>query len=280
MIKITTDSTCDLSPEQLKENDISMMSLNVILGENTYEDCVDIQPSDIFSYVEKTGQLPKTAARSIAEYEAFFAPFVEAGDTVVHFDISSKSSSSYDFALAASKKFKGKVFVVDSHALSSGQGLLVMKAVDLRKEGKSAEEIASICTALRDKVNTSFIPDQLNYLYMGGRCSKLSLYGAKILNIHPLISMKDGALIPEKKYVGGMMRCMRTYASDLKEKYPSYDKTRCFITHSCADKELVDLAKAKVKELFDFEEINETIAGSVITGHCGRNTIGILFIAE
>ena len=280
MIKITSDSTCDLSPAQIRENDISIMPLNVILGGTTYEDGIDIRPSDIFSYVEKTGELPKTAARSIAEYEAFFEPFVKAGDTVIHFNISSKSSSSYDFALAASKQFEGKVFVIDSHALSSGQGLLVMKATDLKAEGKSAEEIVTICSALRDKVNTSFIPDQLNYLYMGGRCSKLSLYGAKILNIHPLISMKDGALIPEKKYVGSMLRCMRAYAADLKEKYPSYDKKRCFITHSSADEGLVELAKTKVKELFDFEEIIETVAGSVITGHCGRNTIGILFIAE
>ena len=67
---------------------------------------------------------------------------------------------------------------------------------------------------------------------------------------------------------------------DLKEMYPNYDKTRCFVTHSCADRELVDFAKAKVKELFHFDEILETVAGSIVTSHCGQGTLGVLFICE
>lgn len=280
MIRITADSTCDLAPEQIAQNNIVLMPLNVILGAELYEDTVNIRPQDIFDYVEKAGNLPKTAARSIDDYEEFFSKFVGAGETVIHFSISSKASASYNIAAEAQKKFGDSVYVVDSHALSTGQGLLVLRACDLRAEGKTAPEIVSKINALRDKVNTSFIPDRLDYLYMGGRCSKMSLYGAKILNVHPLISMADGQLYPEKKYVGSMLRCMRTYAHDLKEKYPSYDRRRCFVTHSCADPELVALAKKKVAELFDFDEVIETVAGSVITGHCGRNTIGILFIGE
>lgn len=77
-----------------------------------------------------------------------------------------------------------------------------------------------------------------------------------------------------------MTVCIRAYIDDLKAAYPKYDKTRCFVTHSCADAELVELAKERVRSEFDFREIIETVAGSVITGHCGRNTLGVLFIAE
>ncbi|MGN1234647.1 MAG: DegV family protein [Christensenellaceae bacterium] len=282
MIRITSDSTCDLTKEILEAEQVILLPLNVILGSETRTDGVDIVPSDIFRFVEQTNQLPKTAARSIEEYEEFFHTFVDVGETVIHFNISSKASSSNAFAMEAAERagLKGKVFVIDSKALSSGQGLLIMKACDLRREGKSAEEIVDTVNALRPKVNTSFIPDTLDYLYKGGRCSKMSFYGAKILNIHPMIAMEDGQLVPAKKYVGSMNRCMRFYSQDLKEKYPNYDRTRCFITHSSADRELVDLAKARVQELFDFEEVIESVAGSVITGHCGRNTIGILFISE
>lgn len=279
-IAITSDSTCDLSVQQIRENEIGIMPLSVMLGDKSFRDGVDIVPADIFRFFEETGELPKTAAPSVKEYEDFFRPYVEAGETLIHFNISSKASGSNGFAQTAAKAFGGKVIVVDSHALSTGQGLLVMKACDLRKEGKSAEEIAETVNSLRDKVNTSFIPDTLLYLYKGGRCSTLSYYGAKVLSIHPMIAMKEGQLYPKKKYIGKMSRCLKNYVHDLAEEYPQYDRTRCFITHSNADAELVESAKQLVKELFSFDEVTETVAGSVITGHCGRNTIGVLFISK
>ncbi len=279
-IVITSDSTCDLGPALLSEYGIYQYPLNVILGSNTYRDGIDITPADIFRYFDETGELPKTAAPSTAEYEEFFRRFTDEGKTVIHFNISSKASGSYGFAKAAADKFGGKVFAVDSHALSSGQGLLVLKACDLRAAGKSASEIYDEVVALRDRVNTSFIPDTLLYLYKGGRCSALSYYGSKVLSVHPMIDMKEGQLYPKRKYLGTMMRCLKKYVGDLAGDYPVYDKTRCFVTHSNADAELVERAKELVRETFDFQEIIETVAGSIITSHCGRNTIGVLFIAE
>ncbi len=279
-IIITSDSTCDLSPELVEANDIRILPLSVMLGAKSHRDGIDIVPADIFRFFDETGQLPKTAAPSVSEYETFFAPFVEQGNYVVHFNISSKASGSHGFALAAAKSFPGKVFVVDSQALSTGQGLLVMKACDLRAEGKSAQEIYDEVCSLRPKVNTSFIPDTLLYLYKGGRCSTLSYYGAKVLSIHPMISMKDGQLYPKKKYIGKMSRCLKNYINDLVAEYPAYDKTRCFITHSSADAELVEQAKQMVADLFSFDEVLETVAGSIVTSHCGRNTIGVLFISK
>lgn len=278
MIQFTADSTCDLGELTARRN-IGIMPLSVILGADSYRDGVDIVPKDIFDYVERTKVLPKTAAPSIEEYAEFFRSYVEAGDTVVHINISAKSSSAHAYALEASKRFAGKVFVVDSKALSSGQGLLVMKGLDLAEEGLGAEEIVSRLNGLRPKVNTSFIPDRLDYLYKGGRCSRMQMYGANLLKVHPLIEMDDGQLIAGKKYKGGMTKCISSYIEDLAAKYPAYDKRRCFITHSSADPELVETAKKKVAELFSFEEVIETVAGSVITGHCGRNTLGVLFIA-
>ncbi len=279
MVRITTDSTCDLG-ELIDKHGIGVMPLSVILGKDSFRDGVDITPQDIFDHFAKTGELPKTAAPSIGDYEEFFAPYVERGESVVHFDISAKSSSSYAYAAEAAKKFGGKVLVVDSKALSSGQGLVVMKGVDFAEEGCSAEEIVERTEALRPLVNTSFIPDRLDYLFKGGRCSRMQMYGANILKIHPLIEMHDGQLVADKKYRGNMDKCITNYIRDLKEQYPSYDRTRCFVTHSTADRSLVELAKDLVRENFSFDEIIETVAGSVITGHCGRNTLGVLFIAE
>lgn len=276
-IRITSDSTCDLG-EHVQKRDIGIMPLQVNLGDKAYRDGVDIVPEDIFKFVAETNVLPKTAAPSIGEYEEFFKKELETADVVIHFNISSKSSGSHNFAKTAAEEFAGKVYVIDSKALSSGQGLLVLKACDLRDEGKSAEEIVDTCMQLRDYVNTSFVPDSLEYLHKGGRVSGMVKTVAGMFKIHPLIYMEDGQLIPGKKYKGKMNVLLKQYVDDLKEKYPSYDKTRCFVTHSTAEKELVEEIKQKVKETFEFDEILETVAGSIVTSHCGQGTIGVLFI--
>lgn len=276
-IRITSDSTCDLN-DLVKERDIGIMSLQVNLGDKAYRDGVDITPTDIFKYVEETKTLPKTSAPSIGDYEAFFKEQLQFGDEVLHFNISAKSSGSYGFAKQAAEAFDGKVRVVDSMALSSGQGLLVMHAADMRDQGKSLDEIEETVLALRERVNTSFVPDRLDFLYKGGRCSKMEMFGANLLKIHPLIRMEDGALQPAKKYRGKMSFLIKQYVEDLKAAYPNYDKKRCFITHSYAEADVVNAAREKVQELFDFEEIVETTAGSIITSHCGKGTLGVLFV--
>lgn len=280
-IKITSDSTCDLGDRLVAENDIGIFALQVTLGEKSFRDGIDITPQDIFDFVAANGVLPKTSAGSTDEYAAFFAAQLEGNDALIHFNISSKASSSYSSATIAARNFDGKVFVVDSKALSTGQGLLVMKACDLRKEGMSAADIYKRINELAPFVNTSFVPDDLNYLHKGGRCSLAAMLGAKVLKLHPLIEEdKEGQLIAKKKYMGSMERCIKTYISDLRMQYRRYDRTRCFITHSSADKTLVDIAKKEVAEMFEFDEVIETVAGSIITSHCGRNTLGVLFITE
>ncbi|MBQ9730447.1 MAG: DegV family protein [Clostridia bacterium] len=278
-IKITSDSTCDLGSYAQKYQ-IGVVPLNVHLDMETYLDGVNITPQDIFRYVEETKQLPKTSAKSQEDYEEFFKEQLVGAEGVLHVSISDKASVSHKVAKTAAETFGGKVKVVDSKALSTGQGLLVVKAAELRDQGKSIEEIEKELIRLRDKVNTSFVPDRLDYLYKGGRCSRMAMYGANLLGIHPLIEMHEGQLGAGGKYKGRMAGCIKRYVEYLKEKYPEYDKSRCFITHSSADPELVEVAREKVKECFEFEEILETVAGSVITGHCGKGTLGVLFIAK
>lgn len=279
-IKITSDSTCDLSEELVKKYGVNILPLTVIMGEKTYRDGVDIKPADIFSFVKENGILPKTSAPSTEEYTEFFTKELEGYDALIHFNISSKASSSHANAASAAKSFNGKVFAVDTLALSTGQGLLVLKACDLVDEGKTAEEIYETVNKLRPRVNTSFVPDALDYLHKGGRCSLASLMGAKVLKLHPMIDMKDGQLYAKKKYMGGIERCLKTYINELAEDYHSYDKTRCFITHSSCEPEVVEKVKKQVEELFRFEEVLETTAGCVVTSHCGKNTLGVLFIHD
>ncbi|MBQ9713749.1 MAG: DegV family protein [Clostridia bacterium] len=278
-ICITSDSTCDLG-HLVEERAIGILPLQVNLGNDSYYDGVDITPEDIFTFVAENKILPKTSAPSIGDYEEFFAKQLEKADEVIHFNISAKSSGSHNMAKQAAEGFGGKVRVVDSMALSSGQGLLVLKAADMRDEGKTADEIVEAVEELRMRVNTSFIPDSLDYLHKGGRVSGMVKLAAGLFKIHPLIMMDKGQLVPGKKYKGKMSVILKQYIEDLHEMYPNYEKSRCFVTHSTADPELVEVAKEKVKEVFDFDEIIETVAGSIVTSHCGKNTLGVLFVYE
>ena len=278
-IRITSDSTCDLG-YLVAERNIGILPLQVNLDADSYHNGVDITPQDIFDFVAEKKILPKTSAPSIGDYEEFFAKELQGYDTLIHFNISAKSSGSYNMAKQAAESFGGKVYVVDSMALSSGQGLLVMKAADLRDEGKSAAEIVAAVEEICTHINTSFIPDSLDYLHKGGRVSGMVKLAAGLFKIHPLIMMDNGQLVPGKKYKGKMTVIIKQYIEDLCNMYPNYDKTRCFITHSSADPELVQAAKEKVQELFTFDEIIETVAGSIVTSHCGRNTLGVLFVYE
>ncbi len=278
-IRITSDSTCDLN-HLVEERNIGILPLQVNLDAQSFHDGIDITPQDIFDFVEKTKILPKTSAPSIGDYEEFFAEQLKLGEEVIHFNISAKSSGSHNMAKQAAESFNGKVRVIDSKALSTGQGLLVLKACDMRDAGKSSAEIEEAINELKQRVNTSFVPDSLDYLHKGGRVSGMIKVVAGMFKIHPLIYMEDGQLVPGKKYKGRMDVLLKQYVQDLKEMYPNYDKSRCFVTHSSAEANVVNVAKEKVKELFEFDEVIETVAGSIITSHCGKGTLGVLFIYE
>lgn len=280
-IKITTDSTCDLGNELAERYDIDVIPLSVILGDSAeYKDGVDITPQDIFDFVKKTGTLPKTCAITIEEYVAFFERELTENDSVIHFNISSKASSSNSNAVIAAEQFGGRVHTIDTLALSTGQGLLVLKACEMARSGATDAEIVRTVNELRPKVNTSFVPDALDYLHKGGRCSLASMLGAKILKLHPMIKMRDGQLYAAKKYMGDIDKCLKNYITELAKEYPKYDKSRCFITHSQCEPETVKNVREIVAEKFEFDEIIETIAGCVVTSHCGRGTLGVLFITE
>ncbi len=277
-IKLTSDSSCDLTEELMAKSGVVICPIAIILGDEEKLDSVDVNAEGVIEFYEKTGKLPKTAATSKEKYVEFFKEQSEGGYTIIHFCISSKASSCYNNAVMAAKEFDN-VYVIDSSALSGGQGLQIMKAAEIIKNtDKSAKEIAEELQNSVQKTQLSFVVDTMEFLQKGGRCSALAAVSAKLLKIHPSIYNKDGGLVVKKKYMGGMARCLTQYVQDLAAEYKDYDDSIAFVTHSPSDKELVYLVMEKAKEFFHFKEIYETFAGSTVTSHCGKNTIGLLFL--
>ncbi|MBE6732881.1 MAG: DegV family protein [Ruminococcaceae bacterium] len=278
-IIITSDSTTDLSAELCERYNIKTIPLSITLGGKTYHDGVDITPDDIYEHQRKTGEFPKTAAINVDEAINFFKPFVDDGYKVIHFGISSEMSSTYNNARLAAEEL-GNVYVIDNKNLSTGSGLLVIAAAEMALAGKLAEEIVDEINKLVPCVSASFVIDDLDYLYKGGRCTALEMFGANLLKLKPCIQVKDGKMGVSKKYRGRYGDVLKQYVDEQLANKDNIITDRVFVTHAGCKPEIVEAILAQVKDSGIFDEVFLTRAGCTISSHCGANTLGVLFICK
>ena len=276
---ITADSTCDLSPELLERFQIKTIPLTIQLGDDSFLDGEGFTPELMYARYHQDGTLPKTSACSIQQFFDFFSQFTAAGYEVVHLDISSELSCSYANARLAAQELEG-VYPVDSQMLSTGVGLLAIEGAECRDKGMRAEEIARHLDALKDKVDTSFVLDTLEFMWKGGRCSAVASLGANLLKLKPALEMQEGKLGVYKKYRGSITAVYQQYIRERlagKRVRPGH----VFITES-GEIEAATLAQLDnlVRELIPVKEIHHTTAGCTVSSHCGPKTLGVLFINE
>ncbi len=277
MFDIYTDSCADLSPGLLEKHLIHIIPLQVFINGINYLDG-EIVPEDLFKAVAESGQLPKTSAPSLAE---FITKFTETPNDVLFIGISSKLSATLETAIMAANEIKGKkVIVVDSLNLSTGIGLLTLKAADLRDAGMSIETVADYLRMHTDKVRSSFVIDTMEYLYKGGRCSGLQALAGSLLSIRPIIFVyPDGTMNVRHKVRGTRAKAINTMLVDFQTDMPNIDLRRVFVTHSGIPDDAQIIA-GKLHALAPVEEVLITVAGATISSHCGPATIGILYMLK
>lgn len=280
MIKILSDSTCDLSKELIQRYDLGIIPLYVRLGDKEYLDGVNIIPEELYKWSDEHGETPKTAAPSIEDISKYLDP--KSADEYIVFTISSSMSASFNNVRLAAEdlEMSDRVYVIDSANLSTGIGLQVLYAAEMAKAGKSAKEIVQEIENTKSKIRASFVVDTLVYLHRGGRCSGLAALLGTALKLHPRIAVADGAMHPEKKYRGSSKRFVLDYVKDMEADLKNARPERVFITHSGCDREIVEAVRAYLNDLGVFSEILETRAGGVVSSHCGPGTLGVLFIAR
>ena len=278
-IRISCDSTCDLSPEYIREHAITVLPLTVSMGGRDYVDGRDISPDDIFRHVDAGGALPKTAAVNVDAYRKQFRALLAECDAVIHFNISSDFSSCHENAVAAAQGLP--VTCVDSRNLSSGIALLVCEAVDMIDAGcDDPAAILQRVNGLIDKVDASFIVDRLDYLYKGGRCSAVAMLGANLLKLKPCIEVVDGRMIVGRKFRGSLDRCVRQYVEDRLHDPDILSAKRCAIVHTNLSSDQIGIIRTIVESNKHFDEIMEVRAGSTICSHCGENTMGLILMRK
>ncbi len=237
-IRISADSTCDLSPELIEKYAIRITPLYIVRDGQSLVDGKDITPDEIYAHVNSGGGMCSTAAVSVYDYTQFFRRQLEECDAVVHFHISGDMSACYQNAYIAAQEV-GNVYPVDSRSLSTGIGQLVLEAAQLTREGK---------------------------------------LGANMLNLRPCIQVKDGQMMVGKKYRGPYVSCLLQYIRERLKGRDDIDTRRIFITESggFTPEELAQV-EAAVRSCQPFDEVLHTRAGCTVSSHCGPRTLGILY---
>lgn len=278
-IKILSDSTCDLSQELVEKFNIGIIPLIVIKDGQSYEDGVTITPSEIFAHVAAGGDLCSTSALGVGVYEEIFARYAKEYDGVIHINISAEFSSCHQNACIAAEEFDN-VRVIDSRNLSTGQGLVVLKACELAKECDNLDDIAQQLKEYTEKVEASFLLDQLKYMVKGGRCSAVAALGANLLNLKPCIEVKNGKMSVVKKYRGNFAKCLSTYVKDRLQNRDDLQRQTLFVTRTPVTDECLEAVKTAVEQCDSFENTYWTEAGCTVSCHCGPGTLGVLFVRK
>lgn len=277
-VKIIVDSTVDLTEEIYKKYDIDVIPLNINFGEKTYKDGVDIDTPTLFEKVNLIGMLPNTSACSPSSFIECFKKYIDEGMDIIFLGLSSTFSTTYQNAFIAKNEFsKNRIYIIDSKSLSSGTGLLVLKAAKLREEGKSAKEIALQIEKTAPNVVAQFTIEELEYLHKGGRCSGASKIFGHVFHIRPYIKVIDGKMIIYKKPRGPMKVAIDQQLLDVRESLEKIDQSVVIITHSLIDDDLLEYTKNELGKIVDPNSIIVTTAGCVISAHCGKGCIGILY---
>lgn len=278
-IKILSDSTCDLSQELIEKYNITILPLTVIKNGEQFSDGVTITPAEIFAHVAAGGDLCSTTAMNVGEYVDWFSKFAGEYDGVIHINIGSHFSSSHQNACLAAEDFDN-VRVIDSQNLSTGQGLVVLKACELAQNCTDLDELKAQLDEFTTHIEASFLLDQLKYMVKGGRCSTVAALGANLLNLKPCIEVKNGTMSVVKKYRGSYSKCLASYVKDRLADRDDLDGGTLFVTGTPVDDACMAAVKDAVATHADFENIYWTQAGCTVSCHCGPGTLGVLFVRK
>lgn len=279
-IKLVSDSTCDLSEALLKENQIDIVPLFVNFKDESYLDGVTLTVPQMYEKVDKLGFLPKTAAASPGSFYEVFKRYLDLDYDIIYLGIGAKFSSTLQSALSAKNELQSdRIHLIDSMNLSSGTGLLLLKAAKYIKQNQSVEEVIANIKALIPKVRTQFVINTMDYLYKGGRCSGMAAIAGTLLKIKPIIKVVDGAMTVGKKPRGKIEGAIDVMVEEAVSIKDDIDPEFMMITHSMAY-DSAGYIKRILPDKIAINHLYETDAGCVISSHCGQGCIGILYIVK
>lgn len=280
-VKIITDSCCDLPPELAAELGLEVLSLLVINEEREYRDQLDITPKDVYDGMRE-GKIYKTAQVPPHVFEESFERIAREGQSAIYLGFSSELSATFQSARMAKNSVLEKypeldVELIDTKAASGGFGMIVYETAKKANEGASMEKVLETANFYIENIDHIFTVDDIEYLYRGGRVSKTSAVLGGMLNIKPVLEVKEGKLGPVDK-VRGRQKALRRILELMEERSVDKDLSnrKVFIYHG-DDPEAAERMREMIAEKFGVNDFYISFVGSVIGAHTGPGTISVFY---
>ena len=273
MIRIITESSCDLTPERAGAIGVELIYMKLTFGEEEYIDKVTITNEEFYRKLETTEEMPGTTLINTGEFIEIFDRYPE--DDLIVLTISSKLGGTFHAAgLAKEQCGRENIYIIDSRSVSAAMGLLVQKAAQIRDTGASAEEIYRQLLSYRDRLHLIAVVDTLKYLIKGGRLSKATGYIGNVLNIKPILLLScDGEPVIYDK-VRGFKNALKKIKQYVEEKLPPDENEIMGYGHADAPEGAKEL-----KALMGLEGDIYTI-GSIVGSHAGPGTVGMAYFSK
>ena len=274
MVRIVTDSTADLTPEQQRAATITVVPLNVHFGDQVFRDHVDLTTDEFFRRLKASSQLPRTSQPSVGAFEEAYRKLLEGGDEIVSVHLSSKVSGTFNSALMAAQSVgDGKIDVVDSLSTSMALGFMALEAANLARAGRDRQTVAECLRGLVAKARVICVVDTLTYLERGGRIGKARALLGSLLNVKPILQLKDGEVVPLGRARGRPQALNRLV--ELLERDGKV--SRLAIMHGAARADAEQL-RERVASTYPGVDIQLTEIGAVLGTHTGPGVIGFTYL--
>jgi DegV family protein with EDD domain len=274
VVRIVTDSTADLTPEQQQAAGITVVPLNVHFGDQVFRDHVDLTTDEFFRRLKASSQLPRTSQPAVGVFEEAFRALLQNGDEIVSVHLSSKVSGTYNSALMAAKTVaEDAIEVVDSLSTSMALGFMALEGAKLARAGRDHKTVAECLRALVPKARVICVVDTLTYLERGGRIGKARALLGSLLNVKPILQLKDGEVVPLGRARGRPQALSRLV--ELLER--DGQLSQLAIMHGAAPADAEKL-RERVASNYPGLDILLTEIGAVLGTHTGPGVIGFTYL--
>ena len=283
-ILLMTDSGSDIDKVLAKEYDIMILPFKYSFdGENYYLDGIDQTLEEFYAMERTSEQIPKTAQVTPVEFEEIFEKAYSDGfDTVIYTSISSAASGTYQnacmMARQAMDEHEGfRIEVIDTKTYSGLYGMAVIEGAKMLKAGKSADEIIERIKAIAYSSNAMFLTGDLTHLKKGGRINAATFAVANVLDIKPILTIKDGLVVQGGKIRGSKNLFKKLVASA--EEMGNFEEGRVFTIHTC-QYEKAAMLRSAIAENYPNMNIGDLLIGPTIGCHAGPDLLGIVYFGE
>lgn len=280
-IAITAECVCDLPEKMRQQYGIDCIYFDIITDEGVFRDTVEISARNVLEYMNNGRKKILSHEPTVEQFQEFFTEHLKTCNEVVHISIGDKISKAYPNAVLARERMGAdaeRIHIIDSRQVTTGIGFLLIKAAQMRAEGKNAQEIVEGVLQEIEKISVSFITRDANYLYYNGRASRWVMNLCKKMALHPVLYVKDGELVLKTIMIGNYEKACKRYVKKQLKRKSRIDRERCFVTYAdCSQKQLKQI-ETVVRECIDFEHLIFNTASATVSCNCGPNAFGVLYV--